>query len=387
MKFGQGLLLALIIFTFCQPAYPQSKAETYNYNPVLSNTGQFGFTFGPAIYHGDLNVGNFNLKRSTGMAASLYGQYYFSDLFGFRISLYSGILNGGIKSYEKNGLQVEDSFTGIILEGDLHLIVNFSNLFFRPSPGRRFFVYGSVGLGYAGWYSKLTNKVYNYDSIQTDNPLTNFNASFVIPAGLGFYYRIGNRMNVGLEYSYRTYFSDKLDNSTGGYPYDAVHYIALNLSFNLGTGIAKEHGRSPHRAQQLQPSDYPMSYPVYSSPAPVEYSPPPEVNPVYIPPPKIEYHTEKPLPKNPVKTREVFCYSVQIMAFDRHRVSAAWIRKHYHIAEEVRLEKDGSLERFVVGKCADLECARTLKEKMREHGLRDAFIVVYRNGRRHHSVK
>ncbi|MCX6283183.1 MAG: hypothetical protein NTW31_02960 [Bacteroidetes bacterium] len=386
MKFSPGLTLVLILLTFSLAGYAQVH-ETSNYNAVLSNTGQFGFTFGPAIYHGDLNVGNFNLKRSTGMAASLYGQYYFSNVFGFRISLYSGILNGGIKYYEKSGIQVEDSFTGIILEGDLHMIVNFSNLFFRPSLKRKFFIYGSVGLGYAGWYSKLTNKVYNYDSMQYDNPLANFNASFVVPAGLGFYYRIGNRMNVGLEYSYKTYFSDKLDNSTGGYPYDAVHYVAFNLSFNLGTGLAKGHGSKPRNAPRLQPSDYPVSYPVYSPPAPAEYSPPPEAKPMVIPPPRMEYHKVEPSPKETVKSGEVFYYSVQVFAFDRHRYSAAWIKQHYHIAEDVRLEKEGSVERFVVGKCTDLDCANALKERMRKRGVQDAYIVAYKNGRRHHSVK
>ncbi|MCX6287555.1 MAG: hypothetical protein NTY96_10615 [Bacteroidetes bacterium] len=387
MKFSPGLTLVLILFTCSQAGYTQVQPASSNYNAVLSNTGQFGITFGPAIYHGDLNVGNFTFKRSTGMAASLFGQYYFSNVFGFRISLYSGILNGGIKTYEKSGTQVEDSFTGIILEGDLHMIVNFSNLFFKPSPRRKFFVYGMVGLGYGGWYSKLTNKVYNYDSLQYDNPLSNFNASFVVPAGLGFYYRIGNRLNLGFEYSYKTYFSDKLDNSTGGYPYDAVHYVALNLSFNLGTGLAKGRGSKPRKSQQMQPSEYPVSYPVYTPPISREYSPPPEAGPVELPPSKMEYRREKPQSKASPKTREVFCYSVQIFAFDQHRYSAEQIKQHYHITEAVRLEKQGNVERFVVGKCTDLECARALKERMRKHGIQDAFIVAYQNGRRHHSVK
>ena len=83
MKFSPGPALVLILLTFSLAGYAQVQHENSRYNSVLSNTGQFGFTFGPAIYHGDLNVGNFNLKRSTGMAASLYGQYYFSNVFGF----------------------------------------------------------------------------------------------------------------------------------------------------------------------------------------------------------------------------------------------------------------------------------------------------------------
>ncbi|MCX6242610.1 MAG: hypothetical protein NTX43_12450 [Bacteroidetes bacterium] len=382
MKFKQGIAWVIFFFIFSVAGFPQYKPVISNYHSEVANTGQFGFTFGPAIYHGDLNVGNFNLKRSTGLAASLFGQYYFSEAFGFRISLFSGILNGGIKTYVKSGKEVEDSFTGIILEGDLHMIINFSNLFFRHSPKRRFFVYGTVGLGYAGWYSKLTNMVYNYDSLPYVNPLSNFNASFVIPAGLGVYYRIGNRLNAGLEYTYKTYLSDKLDNEVpAGYPYDVVHYIALNISVNLGTGQAKQ---KPRVSNELQPMEYSVSYPV----SPRVYSPPPpEVKPVQEDIPRIEYYEEKPIPKIIPKARGRFCYSVQICAFDQHRYSTGWIRKHYHISEEVRLEKEGKMERFMVGRCNNEECARALLEKMKTHGIPDAFIVTYQSGRRYNFFK
>jgi len=393
MKTTPGFALVLLFLIFSLPGFSQVQTASPDYNAVLTNTGQFGLTFGPAIYYGDLNVGHFTFKRSTGLAASLFGQYYFSNAFGIRVSLYSGILNGGIKSYVNNGALVEDSFTGIILEGDLHILLNFSNLFFGQSPKRRFFVYGITGLGYGGWYSKLNNKVYNFDSLATDNPLSNFHASFVIPAGIGFYYRIGNRLNLGLEYSYKTYLSDNLDNTAGGYHYDAVHYVALNISFNLGTGLARERGSKPLKSMQLQPSDYPASYPVHQA--------------VYTSPPEAR-HTEQRMPATEVartgnkvvspsgsivppranpKTRKAVWYSVQIFAVEHHKYTAGWIKNHYHISEEVRVETKGKIERFIVGKCADTECARALKGKMQGKGIHDAFIVVYQNGRRNYSLK
>ena len=387
MKSCPGLILVLWLFLWAGTASSQVQATSSNYNSVLRNTGQFGLMFGPAIYKGDLNVGNFTLKRSTGLAASLYGQYYFSNVFGFRLSIYSGILNGGIKTYVKNNIELQESFTGIILEGDLHMIVNFSNLFFGASEKRRFFVYGTVGLGYGGWYSKLNNKVYDYDSLKYDNPLSNFNASFVIPAGLGFYYRIGNRLNLGMEYSYKTYLSDKLDNfPPGGYPYDVVHYVALNISFNLGTGLAGPRSKKV-KSSKLQTQDYQASYPVYTPRQSVVYTPPPETRQPEQVMPVMVYPSEKPNPVVKQKSSSGFCYSVQVCAFDRHRYSAASIKKRYHIVQEVRLEKQGKVERFMVGRCADVQCARDLKEKMQKLGIRDAFIVAYQDGRRHHSIK
>ena len=387
MKSCPGLILVLWLFLWAGTASSQVQATSSNYNSVLRNTGQFGLMFGPAIYKGDLNVGNFTLKRSTGLAASLYGQYYFSNVFGFRLSIYSGILNGGIKTYVKNNIELQESFTGIILEGDLHMIVNFSNLFFGASEKRRFFVYGTVGLGYGGWYSKLNNKVYDYDSLKYDNPLSNFNASFVIPAGLGFYYRIGNRLNLGMEYSYKTYLSDKLDNfPPGGYPYDVVHYVALNISFNLGTGLAGPRSKKV-KSSKPQARDYQASYPVYAPAPTMVYTPPPEARQPEQAMPVMVYPSEKPNPVVKQKSSSGFCYSVQVCAFDRHRYSAASIKKRYHIVQEVRLEKQGKVERFMVGRCADVQCARDLKEKMQKLGIRDAFIVAYQDGRRHHSIK
>ena len=381
------MILVLLLFLWAGAASSQVQTSPSKYNGVLRNTGQFGLTFGPAIYKGDLNVGNFTLKSSTGLAASLYGQYYFSNVFGFRLSIWSGILNGGIKTYVKNNIELQESFTGIILEGDLHMIVNFSNLFFRPSEKRRFFVYGTVGLGYGGWYSKLNNKVYDYDSLKFDNPLSNFNAAFVIPAGLGFYYRIGNRLNLGLEYSYKTYLSDRLDNfPPGGYPYDVVHYVALNISFNLGTGLAGPRSKKA-KSSKPQAQDYQASYPVYAPAPTVDCTPPPETRQPEQSIPVMVYPEDKPKPVVKPKSSSQFCYSVQICAYDQHRYSAASIKKRYRIAQDVRLEKQGKIERFMVGRCADIQCARALKEKMQKLGIRDAFIVAYQDGRRHHSIK
>ena len=402
MTFKPGLILVPFFLIFQTAGFaqvrPVNAMNSYSahgsktYHSELANTGQFGLTFGPAIYHGDLNVGNFSLKRSTGLAASIFGQYYFSNVFGFRMSLYSGILNGGIKTYELKGIEVQDSFTGVMLEGDLHIVINFSNLFFGSSPSRRFIFYGMLGLGYSGWYSKLTNKVYNYDSLQYDNPLTNFNASFVLPAGLGCYYRIGNRLNLGLEYSYKTYFSDKLDNTVAGYPYDVVHYLALNISFNLGTGLAKDHAIKAGRTQQLQTSEYPVSSPsytpVYTSPA----SAPPAALPAEQPAPAMNFPgsvspAERPRSKAIEATIGGLCYSVQIFAFERQTYSAEWIKKRYHITDEIRREKQGDTERFVVGRCSSMDCARKLKEKMKKLGISGAFIVTYKNGRRNYPEK
>jgi hypothetical protein len=388
MHINRLACLALLSL-FLLPGAGGMGQNSAGFNPVLANTGQFGFMFGPVVYRGDLNMENFTLKRSTGLGAGLYGQYYFSNVFGFRVTVSSGIYNGGIKYYQKNKVDVEDSFTGLILEGDLRMIINFSDLFFGVGEKRKFIVYGFGGLGFGGWYSKLTNKIYIFDSLSVDNPLSNFNAAFVVPAGLGFYYRLGNRVNVGLEYTFRNYFSDKLDNSVAGYPYDQAHQLALNLSFNLGTGMASRKPATRSRSMETlgYSAAYPSApYPVYRQPAPV-----PVPSPVVAPPPIIpkEPVKERPVPetdiplKKPVpKTSPGCSYAVQIFAFASHKYTAAQIRKKYRIEGEVWIEKAGGTERFMTGRCGSPECAARVKKSMQAKGIRDAFIVIYRGGKR-----
>jgi len=355
--------IRLLILFFLISGYGFSQsAGTVKMSP-FAKRWYLGINLGPDFYYGDLRTKSFLPNKNVSLAGSLFLQYHFNDIFGLRIQLLPGGLNGS-KMVEKEGKTIEESFTGIFIEANVNGTVNFFNLFSPGKPERRFFIYGTVGVGYSGWYSKLLNKVYNYDSLSTDNPLKNFHSSLVLPVGVGAIFKISEKIQANVEWTWRSYLSDQLDNTIGGYKFDMVDYLAVGISLRVG-------GKGKHQKENLNVLDY--RYPVY----PVTYQQP---EPVRTP------QAEPPVPVQQSYTQEEYDYVVQIFAFDKHNYSAEWIRKRYKIGREVRREQEGTLSRYFVGNFRDIQSAKALRDEMLQKGIHDAFIVAYKNGVRHHTV-
>ncbi len=355
--------IRLLILFFLISGYCFSQSTATGKTSPFAKRWYLGINFGPDFYYGDLRTKSFLPDKNVSLAGSLFLHYHFNDIFGLRIQLLPGGLNGS-KMIEKDGKTIEESFTGIFIEANVNGTVNFFNLFSPGKPDRRFFIYGTLGLGYSGWYSKLLNKVYYYDSLSVDNPLKNFHSSVVIPVGIGAIFRISDKLQAHLEWSWRPYLSDELDNTIGGYKFDMVDYLAVGISFRVG-------GKGKSTKETLKVLDY--RYPVY----PVTYQQPEPVRSV-VP--------ESPVVAPPVYTQEEYDYVVQIFAFDKHNYSPEWIRKRYHIGQEVRREREGTLSRYLIGNFRDLQSAKVLRDEMLQKGIHDAFIVAYKDGARHHTV-
>ena len=357
---------AYLILWVCCFTLPATFSQTYpfkiNQGPPYANTGQLGLMIGPTFYTGELNSGNFSFSRSTSLALSFYGQYHISNVFGFRVQLLGGFLNGGTRTIVLDESIIEESFSGAFLEGTFNGILNLSNLISHYKPTRKFFFYGLLGIGYGGWYSSMLNKVYDFDSLEFDNPLQNFNAATLLPIGLGFQYRLGTRISLGMEYTARFYFSDMLDNTAGLYRNDIVHYLSFGIALNLGTG--KSRPRLPKKAPPIRPGPY-------IRPTPCD--PPPVMDPPQPPP-----------ERQPVETYD---YVVQVFAFAHHKYTPEWIEKRYRIPISVRLEREGNVRRYLVGNCDNLLCADRLRDQMIQAGIQDAFIVAYKDGVRDHIIR
>lgn len=322
-----------------------------------------GLNAGPDFYYGDLREPGFWPKKNVSMAVSLFGHYYFTDVFGLRIQLVSGFVNGS-KTVVTGNKTSENAFTGLFVETNVNGTVNFTNLFFGVKPGRRFTMYGTFGFGVSGWYSKLLNKVYIYDSLSTDNPLNNFHAGLVMPVGFGGVFRISDKIHAHAEWTFRPVFSDNLDNTVGGFKYDLVDYLAFGITFRVG-------GKGKNSHEKMNVLDY--TYPVY----PTTYQPPVQP-PVQMP---------APTPAAPVSVPSVeYTYVVQIFAFDKHNYSAEWIQKHYKVGYPVRRETEGTLSRYLIGNFRDVAQAKALRDEMLRKGIGDAFVVAYKDGVRHHTV-
>ncbi len=315
-----------------------------------------GVNLGPDFYFGDLNPGRRFNKRNLSMGGGLFGEYQVTDFFGFRLQLLVEGLNGSYP-FDSIGKTWDRAFTGLLLEGSMNAILNFNNLFSPYRPGRNFFIYGIAGIGYAGWYSKSLNKVYDIGELDEDNPLNNFNSGLVLPAGLGVFYNLKNRFRFGMEWTFRTYLSDKVDNTMMNYKFDVVDYLAFSVSINVGGKSRKSY----------KVNEYPYQVPVYTPPRPVIQEEPAPPLQVLIPDSSLEY-------------------VVQVYAFARYIKSTEWVRKKHNISYPVKRVKEETMYRYIIGPYRSIAEARAIRDEMIRKGIADAFIIAYREGQRHHTV-
>jgi len=330
-------------------------------DPGFAKRWSIGISFGPDFYVGDLTNNTLRFWKNTSLAGSLYTQYQITNVIGFRIQLLGAWLNG-YGNTVINGSIVDRSFTGVLAEGNVNGVINFSNLLSPYKSGRRFFVYGTLGAGCSAWYTKVKGVVYNADSLSTSNPLNNFHTALVVPLGLGATCRLGDRLNVSLEWTFRFVNSDLLDQTAGGAGWDVYDYLGVGISLNLGKP----------RSKSAKIKDYPI--PAFQYSVPVQ-------PPVQPPPPQMTVHLI-----TPPAPSETYDYVVQICAYDRHQYTPAWIQKHYRVPYPVRLEKEGKMERFLVGNYKDPARATEICNQLKKHGIRDAFVVAYKDGVRHHTL-
>jgi len=351
------LLILFLFLPFMLFAQTPAKSKL----TPLAGHWYLGASVGPDFYYGDLNDGQFIPKKGISLAGSLFTHYHFSNIFGLKIQLLVGGVNGS-KTVMKDTVATDNAFTGLFIDLNVNATINFSNLFSPNKPSRKLFIYGTAGLGYSVWFSKLLNVVYSADSIQLN---TFVNSAVVIPLGIGALYSINKKLQVSAEWTFRTFLSDKLDNTIGGYRFDMVDYLSIGISYNLG-------GKATKKQPSVQ--DYPYQrIPVFiSTPPPVRLEPKPQPQP-----PKVT-----PVPAQP----DEYLYKVQICAFDQHNYSAGWIRTHYRVNQLVTREQEGAMSRYTVGGFSDMQKAKELRDEMIRLGIHDVFIIAYKDGVRHHTV-
>jgi DUF438 domain-containing protein len=90
-------------------------------------------------------------------------------------------------------------------------------------------------------------------------------------------------------------------------------------------------------------------------------------------------------PAHPIKTvykEGGYCYRVQILAILNKSVDPESLREMHKIEEEVNEEVYHNWRKYTVGKCASIGEAKLLLNKIKDKGITDAFIVIYKNGER-----
>ncbi|MBN1200029.1 MAG: SPOR domain-containing protein, partial [Bacteroidales bacterium] len=353
---------------------------------------------GPTIFYGDMNPYRIAPGISTFNEIKYAGTFYLIRQLSHVFALRGQALYGEIYSFRKNysdGKPMNQSFTGNILEYNLNTTINFSNLLFRYKPKRIFFIYGTVGVGMSNWITKKTDLVTGQSSGGSGSA-SNWTTEWVIPAGLGAYFTIYDKVNLGVEWTLRGVNSDKLDATVGGFQYDLYSYISLNLVFNFNR-------RNPVKLDAVKATMPPVVLAKSQPPAPespvksdtVSITRPAPFSSKQLTPmpvattvdtltlhPEIQ-ETADQLSGQPFGSESDSFYRVQIFSSSSGQKSAGSIQEYFKLSQPVTKEFSEGYYRYYVGEFDNEAEAKQLAASLRlKPGLKGAFVVKYVNGSR-----
>lgn len=356
MKFFPVFLTFVLVFSLAHALVYSQSSDNQTKKTSLAGTWEAGLLVGPDFYFGDLNSG-FYSSRNLSAAGGLFIMRQFTNVTGLKAQITFGGLRGNRDFNDGQGTHAY-SFTGSDFDFTANVVINLSNLFSPYHAGRHLFIYASLGLGVTAWNSNLTETVNGEVFIPDQN--AGMQVSLVVPLNLGLQYSITEKMRAGIEYSIRPVASDMLDQKAGGLKYDAVNMLSVTASFRFGKS-----------KKALRVEEYPYAAPVTYQPRPYDALPADTLTDAIPSPPDIH---------------DIYLYAVQVCAYAKHQYSTTWVKKHYHLDYPVRKEKEAGLERFIIGHYKELKDAKALCEKLRKKGIRDAWVIAYKDGKRHHVV-
>ncbi|MFH1160567.1 MAG: SPOR domain-containing protein [bacterium] len=360
-RFVCKVLIFFFIVLCSQYSSAQSNAKLGN---RFGENWLIGATVGPTFFSGDLNINRiFPSSGDWKAAGSVFFGRQMNSIFTLRGQFLFG-KTAGTKVTGSDGKPVNLHFDATLLEGNINTMINFSNLIGGVNPNRHLFLYGVLGIGATGWKTTKINTVTN-EQIQIDGSAWKTGAVF--PAGAGIYYSIANKVNLGIEWTFRILASDFLDGTAGGYKLDIYDYLSFGITLNLNKG----RGKPPDVKEYRDEGPIILNLP-RCEPKPMPSFPEMKTEMAKLPlPPSLSSPAE-----------DQYVYKVQIFAFSQKIYSPETIKQRYHIPMEVSREYSGGLYRYIVGSTENLAEAREIRDRMINVGIHDAFIVAYKDNQR-----
>ncbi|MCX6287916.1 MAG: SPOR domain-containing protein [Bacteroidetes bacterium] len=358
---------------------------------------------GPNIFFGDLKeynflpatspineiryAGTFSLNRQLGHVFMLRGQFLFGQLAGEKLKY-------------KDGSPCNQYFESTLFELNLNTTINFSNLILRYNPKRFFFVYGTIGAGAVNWITKKRDITTNA-IIGTDGSWETINPHFVIPAGLGAYFSIKDKLNLGLEWTVRGLAIDRLDATVGGFPYDSYSLLAFNITYNFNKRSGNKLSTASPQKQIGPPPPQPLLAAEIAAEKQKEQAAKEQASYLKLPPPPVSKDTLQPkqlilVPDTTPSQEDVMeytnimtvpikgiSYRVQVFAFKENTYSGNQIKEKFKLSQTVSKEFSGGWYRYTIGSFTNLiEAKKLMTELHTSREIADAFIAKYINGKR-----
>lgn len=274
MKKGLLLLTALALLgapSFGQDNKEAKKKETKQKSGKQKyNRFSIGGHGGHTLFYGDMRQYDWwptaEPAERWNFAGGGFVAYQISPVFGANINVMGGTL-GGVRRLSPNSSAANANvpsteFTNVkfrnnFIDYTLNFTFNWVNLLYSDrTKERRVTSYLTGGIGFISFRTQKTglyddqpvgpgvgyvnNQTEKYKSMTTET---------VFPVGIGVKFRLSRRFDLGLEYTHRFTFSDKLDATVGNTgANDSYSYASLFLAIKFGKHKTSEEWVNPFQA-------------------------------------------------------------------------------------------------------------------------------------------
>ncbi len=369
------ILPAIFILSFLSfSVFGQAGSER---NSSFGDNWQVNYNLGFTQFYGDAsNTGYF--KKLSGQIAFGTGftvRKYFNPVFGVGFNF----LYTGLKSHKDivQGVPANIDLTGSYLDANLHIIINFNNLFWGTS-NRKFSVYGTLGLGFSNWNSQLSDlnsgRILNTGDLV--NGITYGNKGLVVPFGIGVNYMLNPNWALNFDMNLRTVFNDDVDVWRDGFKYDQPLYTSLGVSYfiNWKKHVKKDKRPKGRPVSTTKPAEPLQGVPIYdysirnikqnSGGGSVSTGGDPGI--ILITPPADNH----------------VVYRVQILAKRQNLPTVNELKSRYGIQQNIYENVYNGIHRYSVGAFNTYNEAMQLSRQLQNSGISDAFVVAYRDNQR-----
>lgn len=399
-------ITALLIFGLCG-----FSALSANEKSNVFNKFSFGINAGALTAYTDVNPNSFMRSVSDGMTfgGGLQLNYHLSPALTLHGRFMYGQLEG---TRESESLE----FMADIYEATLNARISLNTLFTPLSRSNRWMnLYASIGAGLLMHESELLDKQtgdvirWPYQGREGVNQGDTHNA-FVIPFGLGINFKVSERLDIGIESTFRYAFTDELDaRVVTGSKQDMYNYTGIGLTFRLGKNTRSNDWAPGYVA--MYPGDLERFDALAAQMAAtgesisaMQESHETDMDAVRhdvqaLSDKQIEFNRRNAqmygaiediaqrllmveTAAKEVKAAEempAWFYTVQVMAI-REEISTDEARKHLKLDFDIDYLFTDGWYKYYSGRYKDLEDAKLHMMRIWGQGVRDAFIVKYKDG-------
>lgn len=388
-----SISLIFVALLFSQGIFAQSINRSSN---SFSDNWEINYNIGFSQFYGDASSSSYFKKMSgeLGLGQSLHIKKHFSPVLALGLNGYYGCTNSH-KTVAGSGSAVDFSLQGGYGDVNLRAYVDFNNLFFGQDRNRRLSFFGWLGFGYGFWSTGLTDNLtgdYRESGSAVDATTDTYKkGGAIVPIGLGLNYRIADNWSVNVVGDYRTVLNDDLDVWRGGFKFDQLFFTGFGVSYHINPGFGKRKAKTrkvapvkveeknksvefikpeTEKSSQKLISDIPIYELDFNSSRQKEEEPVKEFVPDVL--------EIKPI----VKSNTGVIYRVQILAKGQRLSDINYLRNKYNLSEDVYEVSQNGIYRYSVGSFNTYSEALAHSRKMKNKGISDAFVVVYKDGKR-----